>query len=60
MNVVHLADSLNLAMGGPPRSIVGLCENLAPVDDRSDDVEERLELNALDPETTDTEGNTAT
>ena len=36
MNVVHLADSLNLAMGGPPRSIVGLCENLAPLVDRID------------------------
>ena len=36
MNVVHLADSLNRAMGGPPRSIVGLCENLAPLVDRLD------------------------
>ena len=36
MNVVHLADSLNRAMGGPPRSIVGLCEHLAPLVDRMD------------------------
>jgi len=36
MNVVHLADSLNLSMGGPPRSIVGLCEHLAPLTDRLD------------------------
>ncbi|MDP6047665.1 MAG: glycosyltransferase [Phycisphaerae bacterium] len=36
MNVVHLSDSLNQAMGGPPRSIVGLCEHLAPLVDRLD------------------------
>jgi len=36
MNVVHLADSLNQAMGGPPRSIVALCEHLAPLTDRLD------------------------
>lgn len=36
MKVVHLADSLNSAMGGPPRSIVGLCEHLAPLVDRLD------------------------
>jgi glycosyltransferase involved in cell wall biosynthesis len=36
MNVVHIADSLNQAMGGPPRSIVALCEHLAPLVDRLD------------------------
>ncbi|MCP4378580.1 MAG: glycosyltransferase, partial [bacterium] len=36
MNVVHMADSLNMDMGGPPRSIVGLCENLSPLVDRID------------------------
>ena len=36
MNVVHLADSLNRTMGGLPRSIVGLCEHLAPLTDRLD------------------------
>ena len=36
MNVVHLSDSLNQAMGGPPQSITGLCEHLAPLVDRLD------------------------
>ena len=36
MNVVHMADSLNRTMGGPPISIVGLCEHLSPLTDRLD------------------------
>ena len=36
MNILHVADSLNAAMGGPPRSIVGLCEHLAALVDRLD------------------------
>jgi len=36
MKIVHLSDSLNRAMGGPPRSIVALCEHLAPLSDRVD------------------------